>query len=194
MAELPGAKIPVWGSYLRLLDRDPIKVKCVTTACSMGLSQASSQLIVKGTVHNLRLVLAWMLWGCPSATFAHWFNNWMVKRHGRDPLAVKLLLDHLLYRIEIMFAFTFYNKLWLTGGSDMGFRDALKETWRLQPGVQLTSVEMWPLLMIVNYKVIPLPLRVLYLNICQFFFCLYLALMYNKRGQKKKSNDAADGK
>jgi len=181
---LPGANIPIWGAYLKLLQKNPLKVKAITTAVIMSLSQTSSQFIEKGKVHNPRLILAWIVWGFPSATGAHFFNNWMVKHHGSKPLLVKVVMDHILYRLAIMLAFTYWNKVWFTGATNLGFVDAWKETLKVQWSMQKTSAKLWPTLMLANYTVIPLPLRVLYLNICQFSWALYLSFFYKKTTQK----------
>lgn len=180
MADLPGANIPIWGAYLRALQKDPIKVKVITASIIMGSSQASSQVVTHGTVNNKQLLLAWAIWAMPSSAGSHFFNNWMMKHHANKPLIVKLALDHLLYRIAIMFVFTYYNKIWLAGATNLGFADAWRETLKVQPGMQKTSAKLWPTLMTLNYMVVPLPLRVLYLNCCQFCWGLYLALLYRK--------------
>jgi len=182
--ELPGANIPIWGLYLKALAAQPLKVKCITSSVAFTLSQTLSQLITKGDIVNPKLIAAWSVWGVPSTIAAHNFANWMQKTHGHRPLLVKVILDHLLYRLAIMFIFTWYNKLSLTGGDKYGFLEALPEVMKVQPGMQKTSAKLWPTLMIANYTVVPLPLRVLYLNVCQFSWGLYLAFLYRKSSTK----------
>lgn len=181
MADLPGANIPVWGAYLQALSKNPLRVKMTTSMIMFTMTQILSQLISKGAIVNKHLVGSWTLWGIPSTYLAHHFNNWMQRVHGHRTLIVKVGMDHILYRLFIMWFFTLWNKIWFLGGGNCGFLETWTETWKAQPGLQKTSAKLWPTLMILNYSVVPLPLRVLYLNVCQFHWALYLAFLLKKK-------------
>eukprot|EP00927_Polykrikos_kofoidii_P084130 TRINITY_DN8789_c0_g2_i1.p1 TRINITY_DN8789_c0_g2~~TRINITY_DN8789_c0_g2_i1.p1 ORF type:complete len:211 (-),score=11.37 TRINITY_DN8789_c0_g2_i1:216-806(-) len=183
MTSAAGGSLALWDAYIRLLHRAPVRVKSLTAAFIFAASQTASQVIMKGQISSMQSVAAYSFWGVPSSIGAHYFNEFMVRR-GPDRLLMKIFVDHLVYRIPIMALFTYYVKRFAEG---LSWGEAWKQTCVSQPQVQKTSMKLWPALMLANYTVVPLQLRVLYLNVCQFCWVIYLALLYGRLSKSTKS-------
>eukprot|EP00746_Dinoflagellata_sp_MGD_P001014 gnl/MRDRNA2_/MRDRNA2_101879_c0_seq1.p1 gnl/MRDRNA2_/MRDRNA2_101879_c0~~gnl/MRDRNA2_/MRDRNA2_101879_c0_seq1.p1 ORF type:complete len:223 (+),score=29.55 gnl/MRDRNA2_/MRDRNA2_101879_c0_seq1:64-732(+) len=185
----PGNIIPIWGLYLIALNRNPRTVKAVTSSIVHGACQLFNQIYNNGKITNLRLLAAWFVWGTPSAVLAHHFNNVMALR-GPKSILLKVILDHLIYRMPIYVAFTFFIRF---VGETYNFRDAVEETTKVQPAMQKLGLKVWPMLQAANYSLVPLPLRVLYMNMCQAGVALYLTFLFKNNAADDKAEEYSNG-
>merc|ERR1719326_2663082 len=107
---IPGANLPVWGAYLRMLDRAPVRTKCITSCILFVLSQLCSQYITLNRIANKGKVRDFGIWGLLMPVAAHHWQNFMVYR-GPQRMFIKIPFDHICYRVPIMFVFSIYMKL-----------------------------------------------------------------------------------
>lgn len=184
--DIPGGSLPIWGAYLRLLARAPVRSKCITSAVIFAISQLTAKYLSDGTLKNLNLkkLRDFILWGLCMPIAAHHWQNFMAF-HGPQRMWIKIPFDHVAYRIPIMFVFSNYIKL-MEGCS---FKESWDYALKTNPSLQITSLKLWPAANMLNFAVVPLPLRVLWQNIVLYFWTLYLA--FRLRADQKKVEDAA---
>ncbi|CAE8634040.1 unnamed protein product [Polarella glacialis] len=163
--------VPVWGAYLRALERAPLRTKALTSVFIMAAAQATSQKISLGAIQDKRSVRIWCLWGFVISILNHHWQNFIAKQ-GPSNLFAKIAVDHAVYKMPILYAFVTYER-WMKGA---GLKDAWGQSVAANPALQRTSVKIFPLIQILNFTMVPLPLRVLYMNSALFFWCIYLAL------------------
>eukprot|EP00747_Dinoflagellata_sp_TGD_P167143 gnl/TRDRNA2_/TRDRNA2_191069_c0_seq1.p1 gnl/TRDRNA2_/TRDRNA2_191069_c0~~gnl/TRDRNA2_/TRDRNA2_191069_c0_seq1.p1 ORF type:complete len:221 (-),score=25.36 gnl/TRDRNA2_/TRDRNA2_191069_c0_seq1:296-958(-) len=171
--------VALWGSYLRLLDRKPLRTNCTTSCFLFMLSQVLSQMLAKGCIVSGKKVRDFGIWGLLMPLAARNWQDFMAFR-GPKNMFVKIAFDHVCYRIPIMVVFNIYNRL-MEGGS-------LSEAWvhvkKTEPGIQWVALKLWPTVNLVNFTVVPLPLRVLYQNVVLLFWAIYLAVRMRKDQQR----------
>jgi protein Mpv17 len=191
---IPGASIPIWGAYLRLLARRPQSTKMVTSSIIFAIAQTIEQSINNGKfgVHNWRKMRDWCIWGFAVPFINHRYQNFLAK-NGPKNLFAMIALDHAIYRVPINFVLPMYIKLM----EGMPFKEAWQKTLAVQPGMQKLCLAFWPLVQILNFSVVPLELRVLYQNFFLFWWGLFLCFLYGQRAAKpaaKKDEEALKDK
>merc|ERR1712196_408290 len=117
-----------------------------------------------------------------------WQN--IIAQHGPKNPWIKVLVDHIMWRVPFVFLFVLYSKVM----EGTPFRDAWAHCIKTQPSLQWTSLKVWPLLNVPNFTVVPLSLRVLYQNVCIYFWTVYLAfrMRWDDEREKKKLAVKAD--
>mmetsp|Transcript_104850 Transcript_104850/g.306217 ORF Transcript_104850/g.306217 Transcript_104850/m.306217 type:complete len:198 (+) Transcript_104850:30-623(+) len=168
---VPGQDVPLLGAYMRALERAPILTKIITSVVIMGSSQYVAQRLAKGFAHDRKGITIWALWGFILGFFNHHWQA-LIAQHGPKSLVPKLAVDHVLWKVPILYMFVVYDRK-LRG---LPLRQAWRESVAVNPAIQWTAVKVFPLIQVLNFKVVPLPLRVLYMNTTLFFWCLYLAV------------------
>jgi len=178
---IPGADLPLWGAYVKLLSKQPVKTKCITSGIIFVLSQAISQLLQSNCITSKTKVRDFGIWGTLMPIAAHHWQNAMVV-YGPSSNFAKLPIDHLLYRIPIMLAFSLYCKLM----EGVSVREAWKFTVKTNPSIQIAALKLWPLANLINFTVMPLPLRVLWQNVVLFFWAIFLATRLRRDNLRQK--------
>mmetsp|Transcript_32461 Transcript_32461/g.76263 ORF Transcript_32461/g.76263 Transcript_32461/m.76263 type:complete len:195 (-) Transcript_32461:56-640(-) len=169
--EIPGGDIPVWGAYLRALQKAPVRTKLITSVVMMSTSQLTGQLLQKGRMTDPKGVRIWGLWGLALATFHTWYQP-MLAKHGPKNTALKIMLDHLIHKVPFLYIFAAYDKV-MRGEA---LASAVRYSLDINPGLQRAAVKVWPLIQMVNFTLIPLPLRVLYQNAALFAWVVFLSI------------------
>mmetsp|Transcript_43649 Transcript_43649/g.100705 ORF Transcript_43649/g.100705 Transcript_43649/m.100705 type:complete len:193 (+) Transcript_43649:56-634(+) len=168
---VPGASIPIWGSYLRQLQQRPTRTKLLTSVWVMSVAHLTGQLVQRGKVTDTKSIRIWGLWGLLLASFHTWYQPMMAK-HGPKSTVLKIMLDHVIHKVPILYLFATYDQL-MRGASWLA---AWKHSVAVNATVQLASLKVWPLIQILNFTVMPLPLRVLYQNVALFVWVVYLSI------------------
>lgn len=178
---IPGANIPIWGAYLRLLARRPQSTKMCTSSAIFFIAQTIEQSINNGSfgVHSWKKIRDWCLWGFMVPYINHRYQNFLAK-NGPKSIVAMVTLDHVIYRIPINFVLPMYIKLM----EGMGLKEAWEKTLAVQPRMQKLCLMFWPLVQIANFTVVPLELRVLYQNFFLFWWGLFLCFLYGQRAAK----------
>mmetsp|Transcript_21137 Transcript_21137/g.46593 ORF Transcript_21137/g.46593 Transcript_21137/m.46593 type:complete len:188 (-) Transcript_21137:113-676(-) len=175
-APLPGANVPIWGAYLRALQRRPLNTKIITSGVLFVLSQIMGQLISMGEVSQPWKVFVFGLWGFLLPVGAHPWQNFM-QSHGPAHFMGKIPVDHFFWRVPILILFSFYNKM-MDGAR---IPEAIAYTKKTNLPIQIAALKLWPVCNAINFALIPLPLRVLWQNFVLSFWTIYLALQMRER-------------
>jgi hypothetical protein len=89
--------------------------------------------------------------------------------------------------VPIVWAFIAFTKVYQ--GAPLA--EAAQEATRLSKwngDIQVASVKSWPAIQVVNFWMVPLKLRVLYMNTSLLFWIIYLAI------KLRKGDDGGSGK
>mmetsp|Transcript_63300 Transcript_63300/g.147428 ORF Transcript_63300/g.147428 Transcript_63300/m.147428 type:complete len:150 (+) Transcript_63300:204-653(+) len=142
-----------------------------TSVLVMGASQFASQQLASGRVHDRRGVAIWTLWGL---ILGFMNDQWqaLIARYGPKQLALKLAVDHALWKVPVLYTFVAYDRL--CRGATPGH--AWKQSIVAGSALQWKALQVFPIIQILNFTVVPLQLRVLYMNVTLFGWCIYLAL------------------
>lgn len=179
-----------WSSYLSALDSAPIPTKTVTSLVITGSGNLLSQIIEGRPVIDWAAVKMYCTWGFILAPLNHAWQNAIATRGPGSSTPLRFLatiaVDHVLWKIPIVFCFIAYTKLWAGSSLAEALRSAAALS-RLDGDIQKASVKAWPLIQVVNFWVVPLKLRVLYMNSSLLLWIVYLAI-------KLRSTDSSPGK
>ena len=81
-------------------------------------------------------------------------------------LATKLLVDHLLWKESVIYLFCWYTKVIVNRSSVKQTRKWLSVNfWKFPTGLFTSSFSVWIPIQVVNLYWVPLPFRVLYMNV-----------------------------
>ena len=184
---LPGENIPIWGSYLRALRARPILVKALTSSVAMTTAEYISQKMAG--IEDQKRINTFIMWGMFLGIPNHFWQQ-IIAIYGPDPLKsiwnflATLAIDHICWKIPILYIFVTYVT-YRQSSKNSTLADAWEESKRINPPIQKASVLVWPTAQILNFLIIPLPLRTLYMNVTLLFWTIYLAI--KTRGAKKVS-------
>ena len=184
---LPGENIPIWGSYLRALRARPILVKALTSSVAMTTAEYISQKMAG--IEDQKRINTFIMWGMFLGIPNHFWQQ-IIATYGPDPLKsiwnflATLAIDHICWKIPILYIFVTYVT-YRQSSKNSTLADAWEESKRINPPIQKAAVLVWPTAQILNFLIIPLPLRTLYMNVTLLFWTIYLAI--KTRGAKKVS-------
>ena len=184
---LPGENIPIWGSYLRALRARPILVKALTSSVAMTTAEYISQKMAG--IEDQKRINTFTMWGMFLGIPNHFWQQ-IIATYGPDPLKsiwnflATLAIDHICWKIPILYIFVTYVT-YRQSSKNSTLADAWEESKRINPPIQKAAVLVWPIAQILNFLIIPLPLRTLYMNVTLLFWTIYLAI--KTRGAKKVS-------
>ena len=184
---LPGENIPIWGSYLRALRARPILVKALTSSVAMTTAEYISQKMAG--IEDQKRINTFTMWGMFLGIPNHFWQQ-IIATYGPDPLTsiwnflATLAIDHICWKIPILYIFVTYVT-YRQSSKNSTLADAWEESKRINPPIQKAAVLVWPTAQILNFLIIPLPLRTLYMNVTLLFWTIYLAI--KTRGAKKVS-------
>ncbi len=184
---LPGENIPIWGSYLRALRARPILVKALTSSVAMTTAEYISQKMAG--IEDQKRINTFTMWGMFLGIPNHFWQQ-IIATYGPDPLKsiwnflATLAIDHICWKIPILYIFVTYVT-YRQSSKNSTLADAWEESKRINPPIQKAAVLVWPTAQILNFLIIPLPLRTLYMNVTLLFWTIYLAI--KTRGAKKVS-------
>jgi hypothetical protein len=187
---LPGENIPIWGSYLRALRAAPILVKSLTSSAAMATAEYISQ--KSAGIEDKKRMNTFIMWGLFLGIPNHFWQQ-IIATYGPDPLKsiwnflAILAIDHICWKVPILYIFVTYVT-YRQSGKNATIADAWEHSKKINPSMQKASVVVWPTAQVLNFLIVPLPLRTLYMNVTLLFWTLYLA--FKTRGTRnKKLND-----
>lgn len=145
------------------------------------------QLLQRGKVDNWREVKGFWLWGLGLGPAAHVWNN--ILQHWTDKyrwnLAVKLLVDHICWKECIIYIFCWYSQLLVNKKPISEIQTWLRQNfWNFPSGLLVSSLYVWIPVQVVNLYWVPLPFRVLYMNVSVMIWTVYLAAKLNRKAPK----------
>lgn len=165
-----------WQRYLKQLEAKPLRTKAVTAACISGISDVIAQRIGSNAPLNWRRTLAMALFGLVwSGPSNHYWQQLMERtfkgQKSSATIVEKVALDQLLYGPVCNVLMMSYISMVVDGRSAQFTRNKLQRDY---PGVQVNGWKLWPLASLVNYRFVPLKLRVLFVNIVALFWSTFL--------------------
>jgi len=114
---------------------------------------------VRTTIRVLALALKkkkTAIWGPIVSSLNHYWQQILAK-HGPSSFLKKIAVDHLCWKIPILFVFFAYTRIYK--GKSVGM--SVQEAWNLSASnVQITSLKVWPAVQTINFYFIPLNLTV----------------------------------
>eukprot|EP01026_Neomeris_dumetosa_P082174 TRINITY_DN9357_c0_g1_i5.p1 TRINITY_DN9357_c0_g1~~TRINITY_DN9357_c0_g1_i5.p1 ORF type:complete len:228 (-),score=9.77 TRINITY_DN9357_c0_g1_i5:334-1017(-) len=183
----------LWSSYLYYLEIQPIQTKCTTSFIGSVIGDVMAQLLSgKNKYDFLRTVRMGVYGGFVGGPIGHYWFNFLDKvvypTYPGSPLAivVKSALDQLIQAPIGLSLFYTYQEV--VQGRALRVIREIKQ--KLFPTLFMTW-KFWPLVHLVNFAVIPLEQRMLYVNVVSVVYtCLLsqLASENNEQSTTKRSS------
>eukprot|EP00906_Rhabdomonas_costata_P005156 RCo007737 len=174
----------LWGRYVELLASRPLSTRCVTAFFLLGSSDVVRQGIElqlhRHTQWDASRTLRMSLWY--SVIHAPVYHLWliMLDRHigpSQSPriVAIKVLMDCFIFAPTILGSFIFANSL-MQGHS---VAEARQSWYPKYVSVMQVAWAYWLPVHVVNYGVIPLAFRLLFVNTAMLVFGVLLSALVN---------------
>lgn len=167
-----------WRRYLRALQTNPLRTKAITAGCLAGCSDTVAQKLHGAKHLNLKRLALIFLYGlCYAGPFGHFFHKLMEcifqgRRDGQT-IVKKVALEQAFSGPWNNFFFMVYFGL-IVEGRPWGFvRDKIKRDYAT---VQLNSWRIWPIVGLINYRYMPVQLRVLFHGVAAACWGVFLSL------------------
>lgn len=165
-----------WSRYLKSLERKPLQTKAITAGFLSGASDVVAQTLTSnGPLHwrrTLAIAAFGFLWSGPSN---HYWQNFLEKffKGRRDGATVvqKVVTDQVVYGPICNVLLISYLSLVVEGRSARATKQRLRQDY---PRIQLNGWKVWPLAALINYRYVPLKLRVLFVNMVAFCWSTFL--------------------
>ena len=173
----------LWRGYMHLLETRPLITKIVTSGTLFCTGDAIAQ-NVDGTIrrrgYDSKRALGAAVWGgLIFAPIAHVYYNRVLSYYipGTSTAAVltKVAIDQTIWGVMINSAYLSYAALWNGGTTDDARSAVENKIWNVMKANWL----IWPAVQIVNFKFVPEPLQVPFINVVVIGWSCYLALQGN---------------
>ncbi|CAK9195341.1 unnamed protein product [Sphagnum troendelagicum] len=155
-----------WQRYLIALHKHPLRTKAATSGLLAGCSDLAAQKLSGAKKLQLRRSLLISLYGFVyGGPFGHFFHKLMERlfpRRDMTTLVKKAIVEQLTFGPWNNFLFMLYMGLVIEGRPWHLVKNKLKTDYLL---VQLNAWRVWPLVSVINYRYMPLHLRVLFNNL-----------------------------
>lgn len=167
-----------------LIDK-PYRTKMITAGLIFGTADAVCQhFLEKTNQFNYRRLFNMIFYGTfISAPLAHlWYCKVASNICSKVTTSRKLLpwvsmaADQVLYTPISLSAFLFMNEYL----KDFKSLKALKNVREKFKDGMIANFKLWPPLVLINFALIPVQLRVLFINTFGFFWTIYLSYLQNK--------------
>lgn len=193
IAKVQSLSIPAL--YQSCLQSHPLATKACTSAVLSTVSDVLCQRFEQkqDRTRTRHVALTGLVWSGPSAHY--WYATLEAAlRHfvpgiaGLPGLGLRLLLDALVFSPITVFGYFVVRTLLEQGWRWEPIRTKLQTKWA--PTVR-GAWKFWPLVNVINFSVVPLPYRVLYVNVLSVFWTGYLTFV-NSQGMSvsKKASSA----
>lgn len=172
MASLLGL---AWARYCQRLEKQPLPTKAITAGCLSAASDVIAQSLTSKNPLNLRRTLALgafgFFWSGPSNHFWQGFLQRMFPKQTDSNLVRKVVIDQITYGPVCNLALMSFLALVVDGRSFKFTANKLRsDFW----SVQRNGWKFWPLVAVLNYRYVPLKLRVLVINLAAFCWSTFL--------------------
>jgi peroxisomal membrane protein 2 len=166
-----------WHRYLLNLQRYPLQTKAITAGVLAGSSDMIAQKLAGAKKLQFRRSFLLMLYGlCYGGPFGHFFHKLMDKlfpRRDTKTIVSKVVVEQLTSGPWNNFIFLTYLGMVVEGRSWSSVKSQLKTHY---PSVQMNAWRFWPLVGLINYKYLPIQLRVLFHNLAAVCWGVFLIL------------------
>ena len=191
----------LWRRYLHLLDAYPLPTKAVTSATLYaggdGMAQYFDGTIARRGYNADRGVKAAIWGGVIFAPLAHVWYNRVLERFlpGTSNRAVlsKVALDQTAWGVAINSLYLTYVTLAINHGTLADAQQSI--TTKMWPLMKANWL-LWPAVQLVNFRFVPAPLQVPFINIVILGWSVFLALLATEGGGEedgKETGKVTDG-
>eukprot|EP01026_Neomeris_dumetosa_P083802 TRINITY_DN9766_c0_g1_i2.p2 TRINITY_DN9766_c0_g1~~TRINITY_DN9766_c0_g1_i2.p2 ORF type:complete len:259 (+),score=10.27 TRINITY_DN9766_c0_g1_i2:270-1046(+) len=175
----------VWSSYLQQLQKRPVITKCVTSFFGFSLGDILAQSLSGTVKYDPKRTMRMAIYGgVIMGPLAHnWFNlldKFVFPGHPTSPVAIvaKAALDQLVQAPFGLCLFYAYQET-MQGRASCTV-DTISE--KLLPTLFMTW-KFWPLAHLINFSVIPLEQRILYVNAVSVIYTCLLSQMATQQAE-----------
>eukprot|EP00879_Flechtneria_rotunda_P018595 GHRR01019512.1.p1 GENE.GHRR01019512.1~~GHRR01019512.1.p1 ORF type:complete len:199 (+),score=46.06 GHRR01019512.1:792-1388(+) len=161
-----------WLSYKKQLVKWPLRTKAITSACIASLSDVIAQRLM-GSKYSFVGTVKMAIWGlCIGAPAAHFWHRYLQKWFAGktdtfETALQKVILDQLTFGPIYNLCFMAYTAMVVNGMPPAAFQTKVVKDY---PGLQMNGWKVWSLVGLVNYRFVPLQLRVLFANVVALFW------------------------
>eukprot|EP01025_Chloroclados_australasicus_P019739 TRINITY_DN207_c1_g1_i1.p2 TRINITY_DN207_c1_g1~~TRINITY_DN207_c1_g1_i1.p2 ORF type:complete len:200 (-),score=1.66 TRINITY_DN207_c1_g1_i1:571-1170(-) len=181
---LPGLPINrVWSNYLKQLQKRPLVTKSVTSLVGFTLGDVAAQCLAEVQPYDLTRTLRMSVYGgLVMGPFAHyWFNVlekvvFPMRPNSPATIVIKAALDQLVQAPIGLSMFYAYQEMFQ--GRPHRTLDVIQD--KLMPTLYMTW-KFWPLAHLINFSVVPLDLRILYVNVVSVVYTCLLSSLASKQ-------------
>ncbi|KAK9826536.1 hypothetical protein WJX74_001197 [Apatococcus lobatus] len=170
-----------WKRYLHSLNTRPLRTKTLTSATLAALSDLAAQLLTTKKVQWRRTVafaLYGLLWSGPAN---HYWQQFLQKAFkGRnDPRSIvqKVIVENLTFAPFANAVMMSFISTVIEGRSIQGTKEKLRRDF---PPVIFSAWRVWPLASLINYRFVPLHLRVPFVSIMALCWSIFLIISSKK--------------
>mmetsp|Transcript_15406 Transcript_15406/g.18729 ORF Transcript_15406/g.18729 Transcript_15406/m.18729 type:complete len:233 (+) Transcript_15406:143-841(+) len=175
-----GGAVPGWAAYNESLEKSPLTTKAFTSLVGFLLGDLLAQVFITGGPLDVKRLITLTSFGFlyhgPSG---HYFYNWLdskIEGTGAKAVFSKVAIDQLLWCP--IFMTVFFSYLGLVGGDSLAtIADKIKsDLFTAMQG----SWKVWPIVHAVNFRFISTKHRLLFINVVQIGFNIFLSLIGSK--------------
>ena len=174
-----------WTSYKVMLSQHPLLTKSVTSSVMTAFSDGICQQLTKGAAkqqtktkfdftRSLHVAIVGFVWSGPVT------HNWysilekiVTIKNPIGGLIARIILDAIIFSPVTVTGY-FACRSILEGSGMAGIRDKLST--RFVPAVT-GAWKFWPAANVINFGLVPIEFRVLYMNVLSLFWTGYLTLL-----------------
>ena len=187
----------LWRRYMSLLDVYPLPTKAVTSAtlyaAGDGIAQSVDGTLQRG--YNVERGVKAAIWGgLIFAPLAHVWYNRVLERFlpGTSTRAVltKVALDQTVWALPVSSLYLAYVTVYINHGTvDDAERAIRTKIWPLMKANWL----LWPAVQLVNFRFVPGPLQVPFINVIVLGWSAFLALLATEGQAKQDEQTGKEG-
>lgn len=164
----------IWSSYLAQLKQRPLQSKALTSAVILSMSDIISQLIGGrpfSIKRNIFVAIWGYVWAGPSAHYWQGFMHKLSSKTDIKTVLMKVIIDQVTYGpVNNIANMTFFALM----VESKGWKHLIAKIMQDYPAVQLNGWKLWPAAAMLNYRYVPLNLRVLFLNVVALGWSTFL--------------------
>jgi hypothetical protein len=177
--------------YGKLLEERPIITKCVTSFFTFGMGDLICQYFEKKlsnrTSWDITRFFKQASLGVCITPYLHLqfavIMPYLFPNTRKINIIKSVIYDQTIG--AVIFTSLFFTYLDLVSGKNLQqIKEELKV--KLFPTLK-ANWTVWPLLMLINFSVVPVPWRVLFANICGMFWGAYLSFVQNVKSKQSKN-------
>ena len=177
-------KTGLWAGYNRLLDKDPLLTKALTSGFGFLLGDILAQTFIEKNdaldlARMIRLSLFGLLIHGPTAHFFYGKLDKLIPSTDIVPVISKVGIDQLAW--NPIFGSIFLSFMSLTEGH--GVESAAQNVKDKLVTTVLGSWSIWPVAHFVNFKFVDPKYRILYINGVQIFYNMFLSIIAHRSAQ-----------
>eukprot|EP00823_Brevimastigomonas_motovehiculus_P007275 TRINITY_DN6296_c0_g1_i1.p1 TRINITY_DN6296_c0_g1~~TRINITY_DN6296_c0_g1_i1.p1 ORF type:complete len:224 (+),score=34.77 TRINITY_DN6296_c0_g1_i1:26-673(+) len=173
----------MWKAYLNLLARRPVLTKTLTSGFLYAVGDGCSQVIdgTYKTKYDTSRTLRFVLWGLAFGPLGHaWYNGVLEKAFLGASFSTaikKTLCDQFIFAPVVNGLFLLYVPM-MAGKTLEQARQGWLEQYK---SVMKANWSLWPWVQLVNFKLIPGPLQLPFINVVLLGWSTFLALVTSKK-------------